>query len=349
MSKSSRDFASQAGDAYYDDDAGAWVLSRHRDVLAAFRSPGLLPTGPSGQLPPSPPPVQKGSSMRLATQKALSRRQLGMWYNQLAPRADSLARTLPVVRRVDLIADFARPLCISLAAMVTRIDPAEADRLYRLTEPVSAAAAEPYDPALKRHAAAVTESVRSSFPSGPEPLRESGFVGIAHTLPGLLGSAWFALVESPAEWKRLHRNPGSLRYAVEELMRRAEVPRILFRVAAGELEIGGACLHAGDKVVLNVHAAHRDPEEFPQAERLNVQRRRIRHFVLGAGAHSCVGAALIRMAVLTITRPLIERFSEATLEEHVEIRGGSGFRFPGSLPVQLIRPSQGAERISAAD
>ena len=29
--------------AYFDSDLGAWVLSRHADVLAAFHNPSLLP------------------------------------------------------------------------------------------------------------------------------------------------------------------------------------------------------------------------------------------------------------------------------------------------------------------
>ena len=52
-------------------------------------------------------------------------------------------------------------------------------------------------------------------------------------------------------------------------------------------------------------------------------------------SHACVGASLIRMAAITITSPLLERFAWAELVEPVEWKGGSGFRAPGSLLVRL--------------
>jgi hypothetical protein len=48
-----------------------------------------------------------------------------------------------------------------------------------------------------------------------------------------------------------------------------------------------------------------------------------------------VGASLIRMAMITITRPLLERFAHAQVAGSVEWRGGSGFRSPAVLNVLL--------------
>jgi cytochrome P450 len=115
------------------------------------------------------------------------------------------------------------------------------------------------------------------------------------------------------------------------------VPRILFRRATAEVEIGGVRVESGDRVILNILAAHHDPEEFKGPEHLNLHRRYVRHFILGAGPHSCVGAGLIRMAMITVTRPLIEGFSDAALAQPVEFRGGEGFRAPASLVVLLAK------------
>ena len=68
---------------------------------------------------------------------------------------------------------------------------------------------------------------------------------------------------------------------------------------------------------------------------MDVTRHRTGQLALGAGPHSCVGAHLIRMAAVTITRPLLERFASVNLAEPVEWQGGSGFRSPASLVVSL--------------
>lgn len=315
---------------YYDEIVGAWIFSRYCDVFAAFRSPGLLPASATSKGPVEPNDT-KFRAMRAATKKSLSRTQLRDWQNRISSQANVLAGSLPVGSPVDLLGEFARPLCLALAAMVTKVDPADAERLYALTEPVAAAAAEPCDLTLKKRAKVATASVRSCFDSGPEPLRDSGFVALAHTLPCLLGSGLLALLQRPGPWVNAHRNPESLRYLVEEMMRRAEVPRVLFRRALMDLEIAGVQVHKGDMITLNIVSANHDPDKFKNADHISALPCRSRHFTLGFGPHSCVGASLIRMAITSLTRPLIERFSSATLHRPVEFKGGSGFRSPSSL------------------
>lgn len=319
---------------YYDERLRTWIFSRYSDVLAAFRSPGLLPVSATSEGPVEPNDT-KLRAMRAATKKSLSRPQLRIWHDRISSQANALARRLPAGSPVDLLGDFARPLCLALAAMVTKVDPADVERLYVLTERVAAAAAEPFDLTLKKRAKVATKSARTCFDSGPEPLRDSGFIALAHTLPSLLGSGWLALLKCPGPWANAHSNPESLRYLVEEMMRRAEVPRVLFRRALIDLEIGGVHLHRGDMITLHIVSANHDPDKFKNASHFGVLPSRVRHFTLGSGLHSCVGASLIRMAITSLTRPLLERFSSASLHRPVEFKGGSGFRFPSSLWVIL--------------
>src|SRR5580704_3898268 len=63
---------------YFDEDLAAWVLSRHEDVLAAFRCPDLAPAGPNATRH-SESANQSGAAdqsdrlkMREETQEALS-------------------------------------------------------------------------------------------------------------------------------------------------------------------------------------------------------------------------------------------------------------------------------------
>ncbi|HWW23899.1 MAG TPA: cytochrome P450 [Edaphobacter sp.] len=320
---------------YYDEELEAWVLSRYADVLAAFRSSGLWPAGSSSKKSVEPPDEKGNLQMRAETVEALSPAQLREWRESLTPAVKELTDGLPVEETVDLVASCARPLCLALAAMVTGIDPQDAERLRKIAEPVSASAAEPYDQTLRADAKSANVELRGWFHSGPEPLRDSGFVALSHTMPSLLANAWHALLQHPEAWKLLHEQPELMEQAMEELLRYAGVARILFRRATEDVDLGGVAIQKGERIVLRVFAANRDPERFADPCRFDVMRRGTGQLALGAGPHACVGASLIRMAAVTITRPLVERFAWAKLVEPVEWKGGAGFRTPRSLLVRL--------------
>jgi len=320
---------------YFDKTLGAWVLSRYVDVLAAFRSPHLIPTGPRGRESGEAPSEADRKKMRAETRAALSLRQLRKWQRILAPEASNLCGRLPAEQPVDLVSEFARPLCLKLALSVTGADPGDVERLEKLARHVSASAAEPYDAKIRSRSHAANEVLRACFPAGPESLRDSGFVALSQTMPSLLANAWFGLLQHPQQWKQLHEHPNFTAQAVEELQRYAGLTRLSFREATHDVTLNGVGIRKGERVILRITVANRDPERFLHPAKLDWQHHGVGHLSLGAGPHSCVGASLIRMAVVTITRPLIERFAAAEIDGTVEWYGGPIFRAPAVLPVRL--------------
>jgi cytochrome P450 len=320
---------------YFDDHLRAWVLTRHADILAAFRASSLSPSGPNDQNGSEPSADSDRLKMRWETTEALSPVQLRAWREQMTPEVDALIHSLPTEEPVDLMAGYARPLCLSLAAMVTGISRSAAEGLCEMARQVSARAAEPYDPAVRLSAKSANAKLRGCFHSGPEPLRDSGFVALSQTLPCLLGNAWFALIQHPQEWSLLHQQPELTEPAIEELLRYAGLARTLFRTATADLDLNGFSIRKGQRIILRIVAANRDPERFPDPHRVDVTRRDGGHFTLGAGPHSCVAAGLIRMVATTLTHPLLQRFRSASLALPIRWQGGSGFRSPSGLWVSF--------------
>ena len=105
--------------------------------------------------------------MRAETIESLSPMQLRTWREQITHEVHGLADSLPTEKPVDLMDDYARPLCLSLGAMATGISREDGARLYEKARRVSAAAAEPYDVALRLAAKAANAELRSYFHSGP--------------------------------------------------------------------------------------------------------------------------------------------------------------------------------------
>jgi cytochrome P450 len=320
---------------YFDEALGAWVLSRHADILAAFRAPGLAPAGPHAWKNSKPCCESSRLKMRESTLQALAPSEMDAWHNLVAQAAADQVEALPIEQPVDVIAGFARPLCLLLAATVTGIDPQLAIRLDHPARQVSAAAADPYDPLLTQEAKSANAELKSHFTSGPETLRDSGFVALSQTLPCILGNAWFALLHHPSQWRVLHQQPELMDQAMDELLRYAGLIRILFRMATEDVTLNGSLIRKGERVILRIMAANRDPERFIHANQLDILRRGAAHLTLGAGPHSCAGSRLIRMGAVAITLPLLKRFAGAELDRPVVWKGGAVFLSPASLWLQL--------------
>lgn len=335
--------------AYFDTDLQAWVLSRHEDVLAAFQTPSLIP----GRRDIANVSLESEENARLAMREevrnVLCPSHVRAWRDKLRTDAEDLCSRLSTTEPVDLLANYARPLCLSFAAVVTGIAQTDADRLEKPAQIVSASTAEPENQDLLPLAKAANATLRPYFNAGPESLRDPGFVGLSQTLLRMVITAWYALVRFPEQWSLLRSSPQLIPQAMEELLRYAGVVRILSRTATEDICLNGASIRKGDQVLLRIFAANHDPDRFFEPEKLNFTRRDPGHFAFGAGGHACVAASLIRTAAIMMTVPLLTQFDSVQLALRVEWHGGSLMRSPVSLCVILRRSSTGQRVVRPFD
>jgi hypothetical protein len=207
--------------------------------------------------------------------------------------------------------------------------------LLQLASQISAAAAEPLDSALAKRSEECEALLKQYFVPGPAPLMESGFVALSQGLPCLLSRCWVGLLQYPSEWARLHHNPHLLRTGVEELLRYAGLTQRLWRRATADVTLNGIQVRSGERLMLKIDAANRDPVQFTEANLINCFLARERHFTLGYGKHFCVAGPLIRLVLSTSTNLLLQRFRSASIVDQVQWRGGSGFRFPAAVNVRV--------------
>lgn len=96
--------------------------------------------------------------------------------------------------------------------------------------------------------------------------------------------------------------------AVEELIRFTGPVKALVRTAVAEQRVGGARIGAGQTVVLDLHAANRDPRRFDHPDRLDLTREPTGHLGFGGGIHFCLGAALARLEATEMLPALFNRY-----------------------------------------
>jgi cytochrome P450 len=80
-------------------------------------------------------------------------------------------------------------------------------------------------------------------------------------------------------------------------------------------------------------AANHDPARFPEPDRLDF-RRDVRHVAFGGGAHSCVGAGLIRQTVAHATEALLR--STRNIELHGPVKWIDGFAIRAPIALDAV-------------
>jgi cytochrome P450 len=105
--------------------------------------------------------------------------------------------------------------------------------------------------------------------------------------------------------------------------------------------LNGTPVRNGERVILRIVAANRDPERFHRANEIDITRRGADHLTLGAAPHSCVGANLMRMNAISIAHPLVKSVCGGKSGQPVDWLGGS-FSFPQVSVGSTERGSHGA-------
>ena len=127
------------------------------------------------------------------------------------------------------------------------------------------------------------------------------------TTTNLLASSCLHLHRNPDQRARLARDPSLAASAVEELLRYDGPSKMMVRIAREDVEIGGRTVRAGQRVMLVQSAANRDPEQFPDPDRLDLSREPNEHLAFGVGIHYCLGAPLARLEAEIALAALAER------------------------------------------
>jgi pimeloyl-[acyl-carrier protein] synthase len=160
-------------------------------------------------------------------------------------------------------------------------------------------------------------------------------VGGQETTTNLIGNGLLTLLHHPAEMQRLRDDPELIPSAVEELLRYESPSQHTARLARTDVELGGQKIRKKDAVIAVMGAANRDPERFPDPDRLDLARRDNRHLAFGWAAHFCFGAALARIEGQVSFSTILQRMPELALQQvPLQWRTNLGLRGLVALPVR---------------
>jgi pimeloyl-[acyl-carrier protein] synthase len=161
-------------------------------------------------------------------------------------------------------------------------------------------------------------------------------VGGQETTTNLIGNGIVSLLRNPQEADKLRQDRSIIGPAVEELLRYESPSQYTGRLAPADIEMGGKKISKRQAVLAVMGAANRDPERFPDPDRLDLTRKDNRHVAFGWGAHFCFGAPLARIEGQIAFATVLERFRDMRLEPGPLVwRENLGLRGLTALPVSF--------------
>jgi hypothetical protein len=174
-------------------------------------------------------------------------------------------------------------------------------------------------------------------------------VGGLETTTNLIGNGVLTLLRHPSELDRLRADSSLIPSAVEELLRYESPSQHTARLAPADVDLGGKVIRKRQAVIAVMGAGNRDPERFPEPDRLDITRKNNQHLAFGWAAHFCFGAALARLEGQIAFDMILRRLPQLRLNAQGLLvwRHNLGLRGLTSLPVAFA-PSDPTQKVGFA-
>jgi 4-methoxybenzoate monooxygenase (O-demethylating) len=158
--------------------------------------------------------------------------------------------------------------------------------------------------------------------------------GVDTTVSGI-GAAVYCLARFPDQFRKLRDNPTLSRAAFEEAVRFESPVQTFFRTTTQETQLGGQKIDEGEKVLMFLGAANRDPRKWERPDDYDIERRNAGHVGFGYGIHNCVGQVLARLEGDCVLSSLARKVASIEITGPIHRRFNNTLRGLAELPVTL--------------
>lgn len=329
---------------HFDDQREAWMLTRYCDVAAALRDEDRFSaeqgTAATSMLVMDPPDHTR---LRTLVSKAFTARTVNRLTGRIHEIVDGLLGAVEGRAGMEVIAEFAYPLPITVIAELLGVELERRDFFREASQKIAVALgplAEQnvgtrafegrnelfayFDELIKKRKADPRDDLVSALVQAEErgdALTHAEvlamllllLVGGHETTVNLIANGLLALLRSPDQLDLLRRGPGIEKGAIEELLRFDSPVQYSGRVAKHDMQMEGKTIRAGQRVRMIVASANRDADVFEDPDKLDLTRDPNPHLSFGSGVHFCLGAQLARLEGQIALPALVRRFPEMRL------------------------------------
>jgi pimeloyl-[acyl-carrier protein] synthase len=353
-----------------------WFLTRHEDCATLLRD-NRLGHGAFYDVPEQQRPLLEMQSQWLLLKNPPDHTRLrGLVHKAFTPRiveqmrtkiqaiADGLLDKVQGTGRMDVIADLAYPLPVTVIAEMLGVPLADQEEFHGwsndlarsldLTDETAvydraAEASVLFRDYLRGLAAEKRAHPHDDLLSILVQVEEAGdrltedelyatctllFIAGHETTINLIGNGVLALLQHPDQLEKLQADKNLMRTAVEEFLRYDSPVQLTSRAALEEITLRGQTIPRGSQVAFLLGAANRDPERFDNPNSLDIGREPNPHLAFGGGIHYCLGAPLARLEGHIALETLLRRMPNLTPATDAPVyRNNYALRGLDSLPV----------------
>ncbi|MGY4474381.1 cytochrome P450 [Bradyrhizobium sp. USDA 3364] len=364
----------EAAPVVYLDKWNVYGVARYAEVYAVLNDPATFcssrgvglsdfskekPWRPPSLILEADPPAHTRTRNVLST--VLSATVMKQLRGQFAAAAEARVDALLEKRRFDAIPDLAEAYPLSIFPDALGLKPEGREHLLPYASLVFNAFGPPNqlrEEAIQRsapHQAYVAEQcqrdnltpggigacIHAHVDSGaitateaPLLVRSLLSAGLDTTVNGI-GAAVYCLARFPDQFEKLRADPTLARNAFEEAVRFESPVQTFFRTTTRDIELSGARIPEGEKVLMFLAAANRDPRRWEEPDSYNITRRTSGHVGYGSGIHMCVGQLVARLEGEVMMAALARRVAKIEMTGEPKRLFNNTLRGLESLPVEI--------------
>ncbi|WP_432534389.1 cytochrome P450 [Kineococcus arenarius] len=158
--------------------------------------------------------------------------------------------------------------------------------------------------------------------------------GVDTTVHGI-GAVLYAFASNPEQYERVRAEPRLLRVAFDEAVRWESPVQTFFRTAEGDVRIGDTVVPDGEKVLMFLASANRDPRRWEDPDTFDLTRDPSGHVGFGMGIHQCVGQHVARLEAEAVMTALLERVERIELVGEPRRHLNNTLRAWASMPLRF--------------
>ena len=282
--------------------------------------------------------------MRSLVSKAFSPKIVKQLRPQVQQMVDGILELAKVKGSMDIVGDLARPLPIRVISQLLGIPSDLQQQIGHWTDELATIFDPPnsletltrinqiipeFAECLSRLIAQKTKQPQADLMSAlitardrDDKLSDRELISVSMLLFGAgeettsnsIGNGVLALLQHPEQKLSLQQNPEAIATGVEELLRYDSPVQGITRIAKEDVDLGKTQITKGDRVVVYLGAANRDPLQFKDPDKLDLTRNPNPHLAFADGIHRCLGSALAKMEGQIAIASLIRQFPNLQLQ-----------------------------------